>query len=87
VIVSAPVETFGQTNEAQFYVSMSRARRAMFLFTDCKWALREAVTRPSERISPLEWLPELETADLQEQYALGMLASTAATGKSKAGSS
>jgi ATP-dependent exoDNAse (exonuclease V) alpha subunit len=45
VIVSVPVESFSQANEAQFYVSMSRARKAMHLFTDSKVALREAVTR------------------------------------------
>ena len=54
MIVSAPVAAFAQVNEAQLYVSMSRARRSMHLVTDCKEALREAVCRPSERISPLE---------------------------------
>jgi UvrD-like helicase C-terminal domain len=54
VIVSAPVAAFAQVNEAQLYVSMSRARRSMHLVTDCKEALREAVSRPSERISALE---------------------------------
>ena len=54
VIVSVPVDSFSQANEAQFYVSMSRAREAMHLFTDSKVALREAVTRPSSRLSPLE---------------------------------
>ena len=54
VIVSVPVDAFSQTNEAQFYVSMSRARHAMHLYTDSKVALKEAVMRPSERLSPLE---------------------------------
>jgi hypothetical protein len=54
VIVSAPVPAFSQVNSAQFYVSMSRARHAMHLFTDSIAALREAVCRPSERRSPLE---------------------------------
>jgi hypothetical protein len=53
-IVSVPVDSFSQANEAQFYVSMSRAREAIHLFTDSKVALREAVTRPSSRLSPLE---------------------------------
>jgi hypothetical protein len=52
LIVSVPVESFSQANEAQFYVSMSRARKAMHLFTDSKVALREAVTRKSTRLSP-----------------------------------
>jgi ATP-dependent exoDNAse (exonuclease V) alpha subunit len=50
VIVSVPVEAFSQANEAQFYVSMSRARKSMHLFTDSKVALREAVTRKSTRL-------------------------------------
>ncbi len=52
VIGSVPVAAFSQTNEAQFYVSMSRARHAMHLYTDSKAALKEAVMRPSERVSP-----------------------------------
>ena len=51
---SRPRCAFAQVNEAQLYVSMSRARRSMHLVTDCKEALREAVCRPSERISALE---------------------------------
>jgi hypothetical protein len=54
VIVSVPVESFSQANEAQFYVSMSRARKSMHLFTDSKVALREAVARKSARLSPWE---------------------------------
>jgi hypothetical protein len=56
IIVSVPVAAFSQANEAQFYVSMSRARHAMHLYTDSKAALTEAVIRPSERLSPLEFL-------------------------------
>jgi len=54
VIVSVPVESFSQANQAQFYVSMSRVRKAMYVFTDSKIALREAVTRKSTRLSPWE---------------------------------
>jgi ATP-dependent exoDNAse (exonuclease V) alpha subunit len=54
VLVSAPVETFAQVNQAQFYVSMSRAKLEMYLFTDSKEALRQAIERPSERLSPSE---------------------------------
>jgi ATP-dependent exoDNAse (exonuclease V) alpha subunit len=56
IIVSVPVAAFSQANEAQFYVSMSRARHAMHLYTDSKTALKEAVIRPSERLSPWELL-------------------------------
>jgi hypothetical protein len=51
VIASVPVRAFSQTNEAQFYVTISRARWAMNVFTDSKIALRDAVTRPSKRLS------------------------------------
>jgi ATP-dependent exoDNAse (exonuclease V) alpha subunit len=51
VIASVPVRAFSQANEAQFYVSMSRARSAMHIFTDSKVALRDAVVRPSKRLS------------------------------------
>jgi hypothetical protein len=52
--VSVPIESFSQANQAQFYVSMSRAGETMHLFTDSKVALREAVARPSSRLSPIE---------------------------------
>jgi conjugative relaxase-like TrwC/TraI family protein len=60
VIVSVPVRSFSQANEAQFYVSMSRARWAMHVFTDSKVALRDAVTRPSKRLSSWELLDGAE---------------------------
>jgi hypothetical protein len=58
--VSVPVSAFSQANQAQFYVSMSRARRAMHLYTDSKAALKEAVMRPSQRLSPTEVIEESE---------------------------
>src|ERR1700692_243954 len=61
VVVSVPVRAFSHANEAQFYVSMSRARWAMHVFTDSEVALRDAVTRPSKRLS--SW----ELVDLAEQ--------------------
>ena len=60
VIVSVPVRSFSQANAAQFYVSMSRARSAMHLFTDSKVALRDAVTRPSKRLSCWELVDGVE---------------------------
>ncbi len=56
VIASVPVRAFSQANEAQFYVSMSRARWAMHVFTDSKVALRDTVTRSSKRLSAWELL-------------------------------
>jgi ATP-dependent exoDNAse (exonuclease V) alpha subunit len=63
VIVSVPIDSFSQANEAQFYVSMSRAREAMHLFTDSKAALREAVARPSSRLSPSELMTDQVAID------------------------
>jgi hypothetical protein len=62
VIASVPVRAFSQANEAQLYVSMSRARWAMHVFTDSKVALRDAVTRSSKRLSSWEILDRAELA-------------------------
>jgi hypothetical protein len=59
VLVSVPVKTFSQVNEAQWYVSLSRARAAMYVFTDSIGALRDAVMRPSRRVSAHELLGQL----------------------------
>jgi ATP-dependent exoDNAse (exonuclease V) alpha subunit len=67
VIVSVPVQSFSQANEAQFYVSMSRARKAMHLLTDSKVALREAVTRKSVRLSPWELIAGGNSDRLQRE--------------------
>src|SRR6201994_1614590 len=56
VIASMPVRSFSQANEAQFYVTMSRASWAIHVFTDSKVALRDAVIRPSKRLSSWELL-------------------------------
>src|SRR6202041_2447085 len=49
VIASVPVRSFSQANEAQFYVTMSRVRWAMHVFTDSKVAAHTA-TRASKRL-------------------------------------
>jgi conjugative relaxase-like TrwC/TraI family protein len=59
VLVSVPVRSFSQVNEAQWYVSLSRARAAMFVFTDSLLALKEAVIRPSRRLSAHELLGQI----------------------------
>jgi ATP-dependent exoDNAse (exonuclease V) alpha subunit len=72
VIGSAPVSTFAQVNQAMFYVVMSRGRFSMRLFTDSKAALREAVCRPSERLSPYEILMGLTKPKERQQEREGM---------------
>jgi hypothetical protein len=51
VIASVTVRGLRWANDGQFYVSISRGRWAMHVFTDSKVALRDAVTRPSKRLS------------------------------------
>jgi hypothetical protein len=55
VLVSASIESFSQVNAKQFYVSMSRARESMQLFTDSTHALREAVLRDGSRKSVFDY--------------------------------
>ncbi len=77
IIVSVPIESFSQANEAQFYVCMSRALEAMHLFTDSKVALREAVARPSRRLSPLELMIDQTAIDRLQNASKYMRSRTA----------
>ena len=45
MLCSAPVRAFGAVDRKQFYVTMSRARRSMHLYTDSIDGLRQAVCR------------------------------------------
>ncbi|MBV9488388.1 MAG: AAA family ATPase, partial [Verrucomicrobia bacterium] len=67
LIASVPVNAFAQVNETQLYVTMSRARESMHLFTDCKEALREAVCRPGHRLSPYELMLERQEQRQEQQ--------------------
>jgi hypothetical protein len=51
----------------QFYVTMSRVRMLIFMFTDSIAGLREAVLRKGERLCALEIVP-----DLQSEHAKGL---------------
>jgi hypothetical protein len=76
VLLSVPIRAFGQVNEAQWYVSLSRARSAMYVFTDSLGALKEAVMRPSTRLSAHELvarigpLPRRDSASRGQQSSL-----------------
>ncbi|MBV8099302.1 MAG: hypothetical protein JOZ31_09105 [Verrucomicrobia bacterium] len=54
MLCSAPVRAFGAVDRKQFYVTMSRARRSMHLYTDSIDGLRQAVCRTGERLSAVE---------------------------------
>lgn len=56
VIISQGSQSFKATSREQFYVSVSRGREAVSIYTDCKSDLLKAVTNTSERISATELL-------------------------------
>ena len=60
MLCSAPVRSFGAVDRKQFYVTMSRARRSMHLYTDSIDGLREAVCRTGERLSAVELANDAE---------------------------
>ena len=60
MLCSAPVRSFGAVDRKQFYVTMSRARRSMHLYTDSVDGLREAVCRTGERLSAVELANDAE---------------------------
>ena len=69
MLCSAPVRAFGAVDRKQFYVTMSRARRSMHLYTDSIDGLREAVCRTGERLSAVELANDAE-AYLQRMQEL-----------------
>ena len=54
VFVAQPAATFGATDAKQFYVSVSRAREAVHVYTDDKAALLSHVSELGDRRSALE---------------------------------
>jgi conjugative relaxase-like TrwC/TraI family protein len=51
VLVAQSAASLGATTREQFYVSASRARGSMWLYTDDKAALKEAIRRAERRVS------------------------------------
>jgi hypothetical protein len=66
VLVSVPIRASSQINQAQWYVSLSRARAAMYVFTDSLGALKEAVMRPSARLSAHELVGEIGASPVRD---------------------
>ena len=54
VLIAQSATSFSASNDKQFYVSASRGRERIKIYTDSKKALREAVARSGERISAKE---------------------------------
>ena len=75
VLLSVPIRAFSQVNEAQWYVSLSRARSAMYVFTDSLGALKEAVMRPSTRLSAHELVARMGPLPLPRRDSIAFGAS------------
>lgn len=54
VVVVQPSETFGATNAKQFYVSVSRAKHLVSIYTDDKDALLKYASKAGDRLSAIE---------------------------------
>lgn len=60
VLIAQSAQSLPANSREQFYVSVSRGRRSVTVFTDDKPALADAVTRTDPRISATELLPKSE---------------------------
>ena len=66
VLVGQSSQSWAATSREQFYVSASRGRQRVTVYTDDKVALREAIQRTDERLSATEFVAEAdETARLR----------------------
>lgn len=66
VLVGQSSQSWAATSREQFYVSASRGRQRVTVYTDDKAALREAIQRTDERLSATEFVAEAdETARLR----------------------
>lgn len=54
VLIAQPADTFPATHAKQFYVSVSRARERVTIYTDDKEALLEHAQKPGDRTAALE---------------------------------
>lgn len=61
VFISQTADSIGASNEQQFYVSASRARESMTLYTDEKETLLGAVSKSDERVSATELINDAVT--------------------------
>jgi ATP-dependent exoDNAse (exonuclease V) alpha subunit len=60
VFIAVGEESLRAANRAQWYVSVSRGREEVKVYTDSKEDLKEAVQRSAERLSAVELVKESE---------------------------
>ena len=72
VFVGQSSESFPASSREQFYVSASRARESVTIYTDNKQDLLDAVSRSDERLSATELvngIPQREVVALHQRIA------------------
>lgn len=62
VIIAQPAATFAASNMKQFYVSVSRGREAVTIYTDDKTALLETVSKDGDRMAGMELIDSSNTS-------------------------
>lgn len=70
-LVGQSSESFPASNREQFYVSASRARKRMAVYTDDKQALKQAIDRSDDRLTATELIagtPQREAVALHRRY-------------------
>jgi len=66
VLIAQSSDSFGASNDKQFYVSVSRASENCKVFTDDKTALRQAISRSGDRVSAGE-ISQLSTQQKNQE--------------------
>jgi hypothetical protein len=61
VLIAQSNRSWGASSLEQFYVSASRGRQQVTVYTDDKESLREAITRPDERMAATEFVQPRES--------------------------
>jgi ATP-dependent exoDNAse (exonuclease V) alpha subunit len=68
VILGMSEASLGATNQEQMYVSASRAKEKLSLYTDDKDALNGAIQRSSQKLAALDVQPEPKRRDLHKEH-------------------
>jgi len=71
VFIAQSTESLGASSLEQFYVSSSRARKTIHIYTDDKESLKHAITRSNKRISGQD-LIKTKPSPKQSLYALAL---------------
>lgn len=67
VLIAQSSESFGASNREQFYVSASRGKQAVYVFTDDRERLQQAIARSGQRLAASELDGPLAQAALRRE--------------------